>query len=109
LRFAYSTTGANTTAVQGSWTPSTGTWYHLAASRVGNTLYLFANGVLVTSASVSGVTIFNPNATLRVGTINSAGVEANGFNGWIDELRITKGVGRYSATFTVPTAAFPRS
>ena len=38
LRFAYSTTGANTVAVQGAWTPSTGTWYHLAASRAGNTL-----------------------------------------------------------------------
>ncbi len=31
--------------------------------------------------------------------------------GWLDELRITKGVARYASDggFTVPTAAFPRS
>jgi len=27
--------------------------------------------------------------------------------GYIDEARITKGVARYTATFSVPTSAFP--
>jgi hypothetical protein len=32
-------------------------------------------------------------------------------NGWLDEIRITKGVARYASDsgYTVPTAAFPRS
>ena len=45
-----------------------------------------------------------------IGTIGTLDT-FNPLTGWIDELRITKGVARYDSDsgFTVPTAAFPRS
>jgi hypothetical protein len=40
-----------------------------------------------------------------IGEFNDGGGAGN-FNGYIDDLRITKGFARYTSTFTPPTAAF---
>lgn len=109
LQFVYWNGGAVTVA--GAWTPSAGTWYHVAADKSGTTLRLYANGASIGSAA--GIPSFtNPGLALRIGTVGGAAFsEANDFNGWIDELRITKGVARYASDsgYSVPTAAFPRS
>ena len=89
-------------------TLSVDTWYAFAISRVGDTLYFFQDGVGVGSTSCAGDT-FNLNVASG-GTIISSNAAGNfGLNGWMDELRVTKGVGRYSANYTVDTAAFPDS
>jgi hypothetical protein len=79
------------------------TWYHVAASREGTNLRVFIDGTLVdTSTNSDDIT---SGARLTVG---DSGFRANeNFQGWIDELRITKGVARYIANFTAPTAPFP--
>lgn len=77
-------------------------WQHVAVSRAGPTLRLFINGQNVkevtdsTNVSYAGAT--------RIGVDTSA---ASGWNGYIDDLRITKGVARYTANFTPPALAFP--
>lgn len=108
LRFGYTTTGADQTFIQGNWAPSANTWYHVAADRdSGGTLRIYADGVMIASGSAN-VTFFNSTDELRIGIIHNG---TNDFNGWMDELRITKGVARYASDsgYTVPTAAFPRS
>lgn len=80
-------------------------WYHVAACRVGATTRLFVDGVDRASAASNTMTAATTEK-LKVGGDPAA--STNAWDGWIDELRVTKGVGRYTASFTPPTAAFPR-
>ena len=84
--------------------PSLNTWTHFAITRQGTTFYVFVNGVLsgTTTSSVS-------SSTLGIGYIGSSNTASEFFNGYIDEFRITKGVARYTASFTVPDAPYPNS
>jgi len=81
------------------------TWTHLALSRQSGTARLFANGVLQGSVSAPTVQLYT------VGTFRYGGstITTDVFDGYIDEFRVTDGVARYTANFSVPTAAFPNS
>ena len=88
------------------WTPALNTWYHIAATRdASNVVRLFIDGV---SQTVTSTNNWHLADLSRTGTL-FAGVIATPyyFNGYIDELRITKGVARYTASFTARTAPFP--
>jgi len=80
---------------------TTGSWIHVAATRASGTLRLFQNGTLVGSAA-NTVNFTNSGSGVYIGQ-SSLGT---GMNGYIDDLRITKGYARYTTTFTPPTAAF---
>ena len=91
------TSGLNSTAVC-----STGTWYHVALTDDGTTARLFVNGALEASRATWSKT--DSTQLLRIGGAYSAGDRE--FNGYIDDLRVTKGVARYTAAFIPPTDAF---
>jgi len=79
---------------------STNTWTHIALTRSSGTLRGFVGGVLGTSQSNSN----DPTNTNAL-TIGANFNNAYPFTGYIDDLRITKGYARYTATFTPPTSA----
>lgn len=79
-----------------------GVWGFYQLVRSGTTLTLYRNGV--SKGSVTNSTSFAAAADLCFGAQLTSGL--NNFNGWVDDVRITKGVVRSS---TVPTAAFPES
>ncbi len=88
------TTADTTTALSNS------IWYHVAITRSGSTVRTFVNGVQGSSLT-SSATAANPGLYIGAQTVNKH------FNGYIQDLRITKGYARYTANFTPPTAAFP--
>jgi len=80
-------------------TVAANTWTHIAFTRSGTSLRAFNNGVLfqtvTDSTSLSGTQILSVGAQSDV---------AESFIGYIDDVRITKGVARYTTNFTPPTS-----
>jgi hypothetical protein len=89
-------------------TLSSETWYHMAVTRdSSDDVRMFLDGV---SQTMEGGGTGNSNTysmdSVYVGTHNGFGADLNGH---LDDLRVTKGVARYTGNFTPPAAAYPNS
>lgn len=80
-------------------------WHHVAVSRSNGTIRTFNNGTLVASASVANDFTSGNSYPLIIGA--AATTTSNKLNGYVDDLRITRGQARYTSSFSVPTEAFP--
>jgi hypothetical protein len=100
-KFTFHLNGAGDPFLTSSGTYSFNTWYYYALTRSGNTWRMFIDGVQQASGSFSGS--FNQAlGGMRLGYAQWDGT--NGYyNGYLDDLRFTKGVARYTSTFTPPT------
>lgn len=78
------------------------TWYHVALVRSGNNWFWFRDGTEKATTS-NAVAYSNKATTVRIGANSSDGTP---MNGWIDEYRISKGIARWTANFTPPSAPY---
>jgi hypothetical protein len=80
---------------------STGAWTHIAFVRYSGTLKMYINGTAESNtASHSGQ--FGRSHTMYFGHQHGGGGGAGLF--YMDDLRITKGLARYTSNFTAPTS-----
>jgi hypothetical protein len=94
---------AGTTLITGN-ALSLSTWYHIALTKSGNDHKLFVDGTQV------GATYTNSTSyTVSRITFGANDSGTNNYLGSMDDIRVTKGVARYTANFTPPTQAFPDS
>ena len=82
----------------------TNSWVHVAHVRSSNVNTLYLNGVASSTTVTSNVAL-NNSGFFSVGP--RQGAAANRL--YMDEVRVTIGVARYTADFTPPTTAFPDS
>ena len=77
-------------------------WVHVAIVRSSGTITLYLDG---TSADTGANT---SNYTSQIAVIGARfSKNQQYYTGYIDDLRITKGIARYTANFTPPAAQFP--
>lgn len=88
-----------------SWTPSIGTWYHVALVRSAGNAKIYVNGVNMSGAGVADSFDHSLNAiaTLyRIGGSDFSGGHV--LKGYLSDFRITKGIAR---SIAVPSSAQP--
>jgi hypothetical protein len=82
-------------------------WHHIAVSRSGSSLRIFVDGTL--KGTVTNNVNVASASSIDIGDYTC--LNQNGYNftmsGYIDDLRITKGIARYTSSFTVPSNSFP--
>jgi len=85
---------------------STGQWYHVALSRSSSSTKLFINGTQ-SGSTYSDSNDYGLSQPLGIGTYWDSGspVTSQNLNGYMQDLRVTKGLARYTANFTPPTAS----
>jgi hypothetical protein len=82
----------------------TGTdWVHVAFVRTGDTLKLFINGTQEGGDNACSGSAADTANSLYVARQGASG---SGWNGWLDEFRISKGAARWTSNFTPPSAAY---
>jgi hypothetical protein len=107
ISFNVSTTGSDNIGVPAAGGIVVNNWAAVCVDFDGTKYRLYINGTMA-SSSTRLHTIFNPSVASGIGG-SSTGVDK--FSGWIDELRLTKGVARYASDggYTPATSVFPRS
>jgi YD repeat-containing protein len=82
------------------------TWAHVAVVRQGTALRIFLNGVPSAPVAINGA-IFTSSTPVNIGRTPDTGQGVWYLNGAVDDVRITKGLARYTAAFTPSTAGLP--
>lgn len=109
LRIAVVSGGTTITNLKTSGAIPANTWAHVAVTRANGHVKLFVNGVNNDVVTTNATTDYpNLSFPLIIGR-GYSNLDSETFYGYIDDLRITKGVARYTADFTVPTEAFPNT
>jgi len=103
----YNSDASSATYIAGG-TINDATWYHVALSRTASNAWaIYVDGTRVaTSTAVKTLPQNSNNGQIAIGARIEGGSLGQYFDGYIDDFRITRGVGRYSgSSFTAPTTA----
>jgi len=86
--------------------PATGEWMHIALVRDGIYFNFYKNGILIgTPQGDSSAVPSNPGA-VYVGATRISSTFPIAINGYIDELRVSKGIARWTIDFDPPTSPY---
>ena len=93
--------------ITGTTTVSAGQWYHIALSGSSGSYKLFLNGTQEGSTYTGS--LGGGSSTYQIGAFYWSSTFYYGVNGYLDDIRFTAGLARYTSGFTPPTTAHSTS
>jgi len=106
LQLANNTASPVSVQTTGSVFIPTNAWAFLSVSVSGSTAHIAVNGVSQ-ALGLGARARPSTNPQINIGTIpGETGLVTYAFAGYMDELRLTKGVARYTGSYTAPTLPF---
>lgn len=78
-------------------------WAHIALVRYNNVIKIYVNGVLGLTTATNSTNYTSSELSFGY----DRGESAYPWTGYMDDIRVTRGIARYTAAFTPPTTTFP--
>jgi hypothetical protein len=85
--------------------PTLNTWQHIALVRSSGSTKLYISGTQ-TGSTYTDANVYVNGATRPIIGADGGNTANQNYAGYIDDLRVTKGIARYTANFTPPTGPF---
>ena len=101
IGFVIQNGGAPILSLVTTQTVNVGSFNHIEIGESGSNFYAFVNGIVATTSSSSRAS--NYTGTFQIGGFNSG---SNLFSGYIDEFRVSNGICRHTANFTLPNRMY---
>jgi|TARA_Y100000034_G_C6889387_1_gene408877 hypothetical protein len=101
LNFRYYVSG-NTTSCATDGALLKDTWYHIACVREGDVGKIYVDGTVQTDTFTKSGAVDGCDEELRLGMVGG-GTNANWYEGYMDEIRFSRGIARWTGNFTPPT------
>jgi len=93
--------GSGAIDVSGSWSPAADTWYHHAIVRHGSDWYIFVDGTDIVSSGTPDSDSLAAVSWFLAGTNYTEYLR-----GWLDEVRVSTGIARWTTSFSPPTEPY---
>ena len=75
-------------------------WYHLALVRYNNSFSMYQDGVQIGTSETHADALPDLAGNLKLGAFGANSAEVNQFYGYLDEIRVSKGIARWVSAFT---------